>query len=70
MHNVFCVFRPKIGDDGRVDIKARGVSLGQTVSVKNDGSGRIQLYSAACTFDVNKISVKFHGGARLASLVP
>lgn len=62
-----CVCRPKIKDDGTVDIKARGLSLIQSLSVKNDGRGRIELRSTACTFDVNKISVDFHGGARLVT---
>ena len=53
-------------DDGTVDIKAKAVSLSQTVSLKNDGSGRIAVRSESCSFDVRKISVKFHGGARLA----
>ena len=57
--------RPEIKDDGTVDIKARDVSLSETVSVKNDGSGRIVVLSESCSFDVRKISVKFHGGARL-----
>ena len=48
-----------------MDIKARDVSLSETVSVKNDGSGRIAVLSESCSFDVRKISVKFHGGARL-----
>ena len=48
-----------------MDIKARDVSLRETVSVKNDGNGRIAVLSEGCSFDVRKISVKFHGGARL-----
>ena len=58
--------RPEMKDDGTVDIKAKAVSLSQTVSLKNDGSGRIAVRSESCSFDVRKISVKFHGGARLA----
>ena len=56
--------RPKIGDDGTVDLKAKDMSLSQTVSVRNDGSGRLVVLAADCSFDVRKISVKFHGGAR------
>ncbi|CAI8053217.1 Lipopolysaccharide-binding protein [Geodia barretti] len=54
---------PKIGDDGTVDLKAKDMSLSQTVSVRNDGSGRLVVLAADCSFDVRKISVKFHGGA-------
>ena len=58
--------RPKIGDDGTVDLKTKDMSLSQTVSVRNDGSGRLVVLAGDCSFDVREISVKFHGGARSA----
>ena len=64
-----CSPRPKLKDKGTVDIKAKDVSLSQTVSVKNDGSGKIAVSSVRCSFDVRKISVKFHGGARYDSML-
>lgn len=54
---------PKIKDDGTVDLKAKDLTLSQIVSVRNDGSGRLVISSQDCSFDVRKISVKFHGGA-------
>ena len=47
-----------------MDLKAKDMSLSQSVSVRNDGSGRLVVLAADCFFDVRKISVKFHGGAR------
>ena len=58
--------RPKIGDDGTVDLKAKDLSLRQTLSVRNDGNGQLAVQAHDCSFDVSGISVKFHGGARLA----
>ena len=63
-HSRISVYRPKISDDGKVDIAAKDLSLSHTVSVRNDGSGKIVISSESCSFDVRKISVKFHGGAR------
>jgi lipopolysaccharide-binding protein len=57
------VSRPKIGDDGTVDLKTKDMSLSQTVSVRNDGSGRLVVLAGDCSFDVREISVEFHGGA-------
>ena len=54
-------------DEGTVDIKAKNVYLSQRVSVRNDGGGQIVVASEGCSFDVRKISVKFHGGARYCS---
>ena len=47
-----------------MDLKAKDLSLTPTVSVKNDGHGRLVVLAEDCSFDVRKISVKFHGGAR------
>ena len=47
-----------------MDLKAKDMSLSQTVSVRNDGSGRLVVLAADCSFDVREISVTFHGGAR------
>ena len=60
--------RPKLKDDGTVVVEAKDVSLSQTVSVRNDGSGHMVVSSGGCSFDVRKISVEFHGGARYCSM--
>ena len=71
-HTKNCEFaapRPKIKDDGTVDLKAKDMSLSQIVWVRNDGSGRLAVGPQDCSFDVREISVKFHGGARSGSVL-
>lgn len=53
-----------VKDHGTVDVSGSGVSLSVSVLVGSDSQGHFDLSSTGCSFNVGKLSVKFHGGAR------
>ncbi|XP_062842435.1 bactericidal permeability-increasing protein-like isoform X2 [Trichomycterus rosablanca] len=52
-----------IKDSGSFDLNLGGLSIGVTIGVKRDDTGRPMVSSTGCTASVGHVSIKFHGGA-------
>lgn len=45
------------------------LSIAESLAIKSDSTGRPEVSSASCEASVGRVRVKFHGGARLETLV-
>ncbi|XP_027023486.2 bactericidal permeability-increasing protein-like [Tachysurus fulvidraco] len=52
-----------IKDSGSFDLSVSRLSIGVTIGVKEDDTGRPSVSSANCAASVGDVSIKFHGGA-------
>ena len=51
-------------DDGTVDASGSGISLSISLMVGSDSQGHFDLSAKDCSFNIDDLSVEFHGGAR------
>ncbi|XP_076013104.1 bactericidal permeability-increasing protein-like [Genypterus blacodes] len=53
----------RIKDRGSFDLKVNQLTIGTTISVKSDETGRPAVAAVGCTANVGSASIKFHRGA-------
>ena len=59
-------YRPHYpADNGTCDIAISGMSVSVSVMLGNNSMGQPVLSLTGCSLDISKITVDFHGGARL-----
>uniref|UniRef100_A0A4W6D5U0 Bactericidal permeability-increasing protein n=1 Tax=Lates calcarifer TaxID=8187 RepID=A0A4W6D5U0_LATCA len=52
-----------IKDSGSFDLKVKGLTIGTSIAIKSDETGRPAVSNVNCGATVSSASVKFHGGA-------
>lgn len=53
----------KVSDKGKFDIRIRNICFNVQIEIGADESGRPTISSKACTCDIDKVDITFHGGA-------
>ncbi|KAJ8303446.1 hypothetical protein KUTeg_019842 [Tegillarca granosa] len=53
----------KLSDKGKFDIRIRNICFNVQIEIGTDESGRPTISSKACTCDIDKVDITFHGGA-------
>lgn len=53
----------KLSDKGKFDIGIRNICFNVQIEIGTDESGKPTISSKACSCDIDKVDIKFHGGA-------